>query len=267
MDTSILKIIVKATDFLPITDGFACPFVDGYNDHVIKLRRKKGYPLNGNVSDHGTRDTPVLKRHGYCILISSWTQDRYRKYFYVRSSETPHCPCCGSSLRVIGSRSRVLKENDGSQKKLIIRRMRCDSCERIHHELPDILVPFKRYGSETIESVLTSPADNGVFPCETSTASRLCIWFSLLRHYFEGCLRSLMFIYCHAPSLIAELNSLIPLDPHALSNGWLKRLVRSVVNSSRWPQTRFAYTVQKSFDRITSSQWWRRFLYLWNVNE
>ena len=65
------KYFVKATDFLPITDGFACPFVDGYNDHVIKLRRKKGYPLNGNVSDHGTRDTPVLKRHGYCILISS----------------------------------------------------------------------------------------------------------------------------------------------------------------------------------------------------
>ena len=66
-----LRLCVKATDFLPITDGFACPFVDGYNDHVIKLRRKKGYPLNGNVSDHGTRDTPVLKRHGYCILISS----------------------------------------------------------------------------------------------------------------------------------------------------------------------------------------------------
>ena len=100
----------------------------------------------------------ILMRENESKMLKPPIFYRYRKYFYVRSSETPHCTCCGSSLRVIGSRSRVLKENDGSQKKLIIRRMRCDSCERIHHELPDILVPFKRYGSETIESVLTSPA-------------------------------------------------------------------------------------------------------------
>ncbi|WP_242966792.1 DUF6431 domain-containing protein [Desulfosporosinus sp. FKA] len=31
--------------------------------------------------------------------------------------------------------------------------MRCVNCRRIHHELPDCLVPYKRYESTCIESV------------------------------------------------------------------------------------------------------------------
>ena len=201
---------------------------------------EKGYPLNGNVSDHGTRNTLVLKRHDYCILISTWIQARYRKFFYVRSSETPLCPCCGSVLHIIGSRYRILKENDGLKKKLIIRRTRCDSCEQIHHELPDIIVPYKRYGSGVIESVLSTPEDCGDFPGETSTVSRLRTWFSLLQQYFEGCLRALILLFENAPLLSDGLLSLLPLRPEGLTAGWLKRLVRVTVNSLRWPHTRSA---------------------------
>lgn len=129
---------------------------------------------------------------------------------------------------------------DGSRKKLIIRRLQCDRCHQIHHELPDILVPYKRYGSEAIERVLTSPEDLGDFPGETGTIVRIRSWFSLLRPSFESILSSLMLMFDDSPELAEELGSLYPLRPPDLANGWLKHLVRIIVNSSRWPQTRFA---------------------------
>jgi hypothetical protein len=38
---------------------------------------------------------------------------------------------------------------------------------------------------------------------------------------------------------------MIPLDPAMMENGWLKRLVRVIVNSGRWKQTRSAFPVHK----------------------
>lgn len=32
--------------------------------------------------------------------------------------------------------------------------MRCGQCRKIHHELPDYIVPYKRYESECIEQVI-----------------------------------------------------------------------------------------------------------------
>ncbi|MGI6649770.1 MAG: DUF6431 domain-containing protein [Bacillota bacterium] len=49
--------------------------------------------------------------------------------------------------------SRVFINDVGNQNVLVIRRLRCRHCHRIHHELPDILVPYKRHSSESIESV------------------------------------------------------------------------------------------------------------------
>ncbi|WP_307545897.1 DUF6431 domain-containing protein [Paenibacillus sp. V4I5] len=33
-------------------------------------------------------------------------------------------------------------------KLLVIRRLHCSQCLKIHHELPDCIVPYKRYESE-----------------------------------------------------------------------------------------------------------------------
>ena len=44
---------------------------------------------------------------------------------------------------------------DGSTATLIIRRLRCRKCGRIHHELPDSIVPYKRYDADAIETKLT----------------------------------------------------------------------------------------------------------------
>ena len=157
----------------------------------------------------------------------------------MRSSETPHCPVCDSLLYVSGSRKRRLREADGSQSILIVRRLRCGHCCRIHHELPDAVVPYKRYCSETVEEIL-SGKDSSTYPCENSTAARLRTWFLLLREYCESALTAIMHLYKQDRQLKEELSALIPLDPAVLPAGWLKKVVRALVGAGFWQQTRSA---------------------------
>lgn len=138
----------------------------------------------------------------------------------------------------------MIRHSDGDRRTLIIRRLKCGRCGRLHHELPDIVVPYKRYDADTIEEVLSGKETNPSFPCETSTAVRLRVWFLLLRSYFEGTVRALRFLYRQDIALQEELAALASLEPAGMENGWLKRLVRVIVNSGRWQQTRSAYAVR-----------------------
>lgn len=168
--------------------------------------------------------------------------------FYVRSSETCTCPVCDTDLKVIGSRKRTLIQSDGTGIKLIIRRLKCRSehCGRIHHELPNLAVPYKRHEAETIEQIIASPDETeATHPCEASTVYRIKVWFSLLREYLESSIQALKELYRNDAVLYEELSALLPLrDAYQGKAGWLKRLVRILVNSGRWQQTRSAYTVR-----------------------
>lgn len=133
-------------------------------------------------------------------------------------------------------------EYRGERKSLIIRRLRCLGCGRVHHELPDLIVPYKRYSSETVELIITSSnTETDDYPCELSTAIRLKIWFFLLREYFKNTLISLTFLYDYDVALCNEINNLITcIDLRSGVTGWLKKLVRYLVNSGRWLHTRSA---------------------------
>ena len=157
----------------------------------------------------------------------------------MRSSETPHCPHCGRILRAVGSRKRTLRDTDGSKLKLIVRRLFCEYCHRIHHELPDLIVPYKRHCADTIEEIL-SDKDSDTYPCETSTAVRLRHWFSLLRGYWERALIALRHLYENDEQILADLSMFIPFQPALFSAGWLKKIVRILVNAGFWIQTRLA---------------------------
>lgn len=138
---------------------------------------------------------------------------------------------------MIGSRRRVLFRQDGSKDRLIIRRLQCRECHRISHELPDMIVPYKRYESDAIADALekTGSSGNNCCPAEHSTMHRWKLWFFLLHDYFEGVVRALMELM----NIKAFVRT--PLYPLSLqSDGWLKVLVRNLVNSGRWRQTRSA---------------------------
>jgi len=163
--------------------------------------------------------------------------------FHVKSNETAFCPTCGKKLEVIGSRERGIIKYDGKKLPLQIRRLKCEKCNKIHHELPDLIVPYKRYASSTIEKILldkNSIKDDCL--CEISTITRVKSWFNTQREYFQGTLQSLQLLYNQDDEIYRKISELIPLENYdRLSTGWLKTLVRMVVNSNNWVQTRSAF--------------------------
>jgi hypothetical protein len=154
-------------------------------------------------------------------------------------------PCCGGPLEVVGSRRRVWYRRSGDQEKLIIRRLHCQPCERIHHELPDLLVPYKRYGSESIEQVV-SDAEPVDVAADESTLCRWRQWFEAWAPYAVACLTSIAIRFqLDLPVRNSSDSSQTVLQgigrDEETSAGWLAKVVRPIANIHLWVQTHSAF--------------------------
>ncbi|ARU60937.1 hypothetical protein CBW65_09965 [Tumebacillus avium] len=150
---------------------------------------------------------------------------------------------CEQDLFVIGSRSRIGRKPTGERITYIIRRLRCKCCKKIHHELPDLLVPNKHYEAECLESVLSHGQSVGV-AADDSTLHRWHVWFKKCWQYWVNCLSTI------AARTGNPVEPLSVSSPSALQRighyvgqgvGWLARLVRPIVHSQLWVHTRFAF--------------------------
>jgi hypothetical protein len=153
-------------------------------------------------------------------------------------------------LFVIGSRFRQALDGDGTRRTLRIRRLRCKGCRRIHHELPDFLVPYKRYTAAVIEAVVESTSTTSVVAAsvEESTQRRWRRWAAILLPYWTAALAALRKrrpdqsadgLFDRSCSRLHELKQQI-----RVSTGWLSQLVQCLVVANLWIQTRFALGVQ-----------------------
>lgn len=163
----------------------------------------------------------------------------------MRCAESVPCPCCGEQLIVIGSRKRKSKNSCGQAKVLIIRRLRCSHCGRIHHELPDCLVPYKRYESASIEQVVRESSEPSNIAADDATLYRLRQWFHTQLPYLLGSLKSISIRLGQDP---VEEPSVPSLSAHQRigyyvgnTPGWLARIVRPIANSNLWLHTRSAF--------------------------
>lgn len=166
--------------------------------------------------------------------------------FFVRSAEKVPCPCCQGALGCIGSRRRTRIQASGEVSCLIIRRLHCGDCKRVHHELPDILVPYKRYDADSIERVVAGTGATDV-AADDATLSRWRHWFSAWLVYALGCLASIAIRFN-----LPVKDSSVP-SPSALqaigrfvgeAAGWLARVVRPIANSNRWVTDPFCVPVR-----------------------
>lgn len=173
----------------------------------------------------------------------SWLRT-LKQVFFVRSGEQNFCPCCGSALKVLGSRKRGYIKETGERVVLVIRRLECKACGCIHHELPDILIPFKRYGSECLEAVVHEKACHSV-PADESTIYRWKQWFLAIAGYLAGALLSIGIRYgLQSVEEVSDLpQSSLQRIWHYVGDAprWLARVVRPVVNANYWVQTRSAF--------------------------
>ncbi|MDA8206224.1 MAG: DUF6431 domain-containing protein [Thermaerobacter sp.] len=152
------------------------------------------------------------------------------------------CPLCEASLTVIGSRPRTRRPPDGTRQILVIRRLRCAACRRIHHELPDCLVPYKRYDAESLET-FAMEGRAGAIAADESTLQRWEAWFRAWFRYVNGCWTALDARQPQetgeAPPFPAVLPRRAPW-PIGAAPGWLARVVRRLVEAALWRQTRSA---------------------------
>lgn len=153
--------------------------------------------------------------------------------------EQSYCPHCEARLSPYDRRGRKYRDSNGDWKFLVIRRLRCGNprCRRIHAELPDFLVPYKRYQVSAIESVLTGTAQ--VAPLEESTRQRWRLWYRLLRDHLLGVAASVRrHLQETARTLLASPNPSV--IPRSLDGLKLAELVRLTVNTGNWITTRSA---------------------------
>ncbi|WP_371825253.1 DUF6431 domain-containing protein [Paenibacillus soyae] len=137
-------------------------------------------------------------------------------------------------------------KSSGERAKLIIRRLYCTSCARIHHELPDLLVPYKRYDAESIEDVLQEP-DASAVAADESTISRWLAWFQVWAVYAAAALQAISIRF----KLPVQQASVAPRSAlHALGRyvgdvaGWLGRAVRPIANLNLWVTDPFCLSVR-----------------------
>jgi len=132
------------------------------------------------------------------------------------------CPLCAAELNVIGSRDRYLLNSAGDKEILVIRRLRCIICGKIHHELPDMIIPYKRHCAETVEKVVRGDVEDVC--CDFRIEARIRAWWAAFRVYFESIRASLQMKYGAA----------FPPDPTP------REIVRAVANANLWVHTRTA---------------------------
>ena len=176
--------------------------------------------------------------------------------FFIKSAEKSVCPCCGNGLKVYGSRKRGSINAEGIKNILIIRRLKCEICQKIHHELPDILVPYKRYETTCIEVVITNKATCFV-AVDESTINRWRKWFSDLGGYFLDSMIALQkqLDYKAHEHLTRPHGTVLEGIIHVLnqSEGWLAQVVRILVNTKMWVQTRTAFlSLRKKYKLLIS---------------
>lgn len=131
------------------------------------------------------------------------------------------------------SRKRIRRKEGGHVEYLLVRRMFCAHCHRLHVELPDCLVPQKHYDAEVISGVIegvvtADDLDSEDHPC-AMTMRRWIKWFLDNRVNIEGLLRrALRFAGSHSP--INENHSFISFFRKQTSY-WLETILRIIYNS------------------------------------
>lgn len=170
--------------------------------------------------------------------------------FFIRSLEPFFCPCCHSSERkVIGSRNRKVLETDETsgnlrKKVLRIRRLQCKHCLKIHHELPDLVIPYKLHAAAIIEASLEETEVALVkqeVPVEISTLRRWKVWFDGITCHLLGALHTLERDETMEKTLMIGTPLQRVRKYVGSAPGWLGRIVQSLLKKNLWVQTRSVF--------------------------
>jgi len=146
--------------------------------------------------------------------------------FVVTGTEAISCPKCRGELQQRDRRRRGLIDAEGTKHIYSLRRLRCKKCGRLHTELPDFVVPYKRYSAEVVEKV--SKGERVDTPYEERTRQKIRVWYKKVIGHLQGVWRQQVNLGFASPCVVPSFVF----------------LVRATVNSGNWlyhPFGRTAY--------------------------
>jgi len=146
--------------------------------------------------------------------------------FVVTGTETISCPKCRGELKPRDRRRRRLSDAEGTKHVYSLRRLRCRKCGKLHTELPDFIVPYKRYSAEVVEKI--SRGERVDAPYEERTRQKIKAWYKRAIEHLQGVWRQQVNFGFVSPCVVSSFVF----------------LVRATVNSGNWlchPFGRTAY--------------------------
>jgi ubiquitin C-terminal hydrolase len=82
-----------------------------------------------------------------------------KNYYCIRTAEDNNCPDCDEKMKIRDSRKRTVMDENGEKYIFSLRRFQCNRCKSIHLELPDCIIPNKRYSKDAINMVVSGTCD------------------------------------------------------------------------------------------------------------
>ena len=145
------------------------------------------------------------------------------KAYYIWADEPIICSFCGCEKIIKkGWRKRGSIDHLENSKILMVRRVRCKSCGKTHHVLPDTIVPYKHYNVDAVEKIIRGKADETF--CNESEINRIKSWWFRMKLY--------VLEKVETAAKIAEAK----LSPDSK----LVIITRTLANAHLWPSTRVA---------------------------
>ena len=172
------------------------------------------------------------------IIISNYVLVfKGNKIFIINITDVVPCPECEDELKYRDSRERILRQYGGDTFWVLIRRLICCHCGRLHTELPDCLAPYKHYEVEVIENVVDKVIDEdtieGNHPCE-ATMIRWKEWISKNKKNINSQMKSIGFrVLGLGVPLLSSTASILKLLQDE-GEGWLSIILRTIYNSGNF---------------------------------
>lgn len=170
--------------------------------------------------------------HGHYHTLQNFA-DAGKQLFLLWSEEIHLCPQCQITLKRNGWRKRMVIGLDGEKKTYCLRRLYCPKCKHIHHELPDFIVPYKRYTVQVIEAIVEE--NICCVPCEDTTIRAFRRWFQAAS---AALIRMQEKQQMHAAKISRAVSSLHSIQSlslaHGSDNGWLTFMVMQLIKAQYW---------------------------------
>ena len=156
-------------------------------------------------------------------------------FFCSQIEDLIPCPECSEELEYRDSVFRIFKVEGGKKNNLLIRRLQCCNCSRIHRELPDFLAPYKHYTTEVIENVVDEIINSSDFdyPCE-KTMQRWKDWILKNKDRINGHLKSVAFRILNFNEELLRSSVCLLSELQKEGEEWLGKILRVIYNSGRF---------------------------------